>query len=125
MPLLARLGRTDQGRDIWHPDCFMSCMKIITPRFWNAAVLATALLTPIAFAPTALRAQDHRATNTYHDKKHNDDHEWNGQEDRAYGAWTKETHRKNTDFSKLKNNDQQAYWGWRHEHDDTVLRIRL
>ena len=26
-------------------------------------------------------------------------------------------------FSKLKDNDQQAYWGWRHDHSDEQLKI--
>jgi len=55
------------------------------PRFWNIALLSATLMAPIAMAPTALRAQDHREeARTYHDKQHNDDHAWNGQEDKAY-----------------------------------------
>jgi len=79
---------------------------------------------PVAFVPTALRADDHKAR-TYHDKQHNDDHEWNGQEDKAYRMYAKENHRKYSDFSKLKENDQQAYWGWRHEHSDALLKIEI
>jgi len=100
-------------------------MKMIMPRFWSAALLGAALLTSTAIAPTALRAQEHPAGRTYHDKKNNDDHQWNGQEDKAYGAWTKETHRKNTNFAKIRVNDQQAYWGWRHEHSDALLKIDI
>ena len=100
-------------------------MKILTPRFLSAAIFGVALLTPTLMAPTALRAQEHPAARTYHDKKNNDDHEWNGQEDKAYGAWVKETHRKNTDFARLKVNDQQAYWGWRHQHSDALLKIDI
>jgi|ERR1700722_1459403 hypothetical protein len=99
-------------------------MKTIMPGFLSAALLGAVLLTPTVIAPTVLRAQDH-PVRTYHDKKNNDDHEWNGQEDKAYGAWVKETHRKNTDFARLKVNDQQAYWGWRHEHSDTLLKIDI
>jgi hypothetical protein len=94
--------------------------------FWNAALLGAALIAPVAFAPTALRAEDQKTARTYHDKKNNDDHEWNGQEDKAYRAYTKENHRKyNSDFDKVKDNDQQAYWGWRHEHSDAVLKIDI
>ncbi len=79
--------------------------------------------------PTALRAQDHQTTTTtvrtYHDTKNNDDHEWNGREDQAYRAYNTEKHRKTVEFSKLKSNDQQAYWGWRHEHSDAVLKIDI
>ncbi len=95
------------------------------PRFWNAALLCAALTVPIAMAPTALRAEDQKSARKYHDKKHNDDHEWNDHEDQAYRQYAKENHRKYKDFSKLKENDQQAYWGWRHEHSDALLKIEI
>src|ERR1700681_2509413 len=44
-------------------------------------------------------------------KQHNDDHQWNSHEDQAYRAYAKENHRKYSNFAKLKDNDQQAYWG--------------
>ncbi len=32
----------------------------------------------------------------------------------------------NTTLSLMLNeNDQQAYWGWRHEHSDTLLKIDI
>jgi hypothetical protein len=94
-------------------------------RFWNVALLTAALMAPIAMAPTALRAQDQRATRTYHDKQHNDDHAWNGQEDKAYRIYAKQNHRKYSEFSKLKEEDQQNYWNWRHEHSDALLKIEI
>lgn len=96
------------------------------PRFWNAALLGAALIAPLAIAPAALRAQDrNNNTRTYHDKQHNDDHQWNPREDQAYGMWVKENHRKNTNFAKLKENDRQTYWGWRHDHSDALLKIEI
>lgn len=94
-------------------------------RFWNTALLSAAFIAPIALAPTALRADDQKANRTYHDKQHNDDHEWNNHEDQAYHMWAKENHRKPSEFAKLKDNDQQAYWGWRHEHSDALLKIDI
>ena len=94
-------------------------------RFWNTALLGAALMTPIAIVPTALRAQDHREARKYQDKQHNDEHEWNDHEDRAYRMWAKENHRKYRDFSKLKDDDRQSYWGWRHEHSDEKLKIEI
>ena len=93
--------------------------------FWNSALLAAALVTPVLVAPTALRAEDHKTARSYHDKDHNDDHQWNRQEDRAYTMWAKESHRKHRAFATLKENDQQAYWGWRHDHSDTLLKINI
>jgi type III secretory pathway component EscR len=95
------------------------------PPFLNAALLAAALIVPVAVAPTALRAQDHKAARNYHDKQNNDDHEWSNHEDRAYRMYAKQNHRRYRDFSRLNQNDQQAYWGWRHDHSDALLKINI
>jgi hypothetical protein len=86
-------------------------------RFLHAALLGAALIVPVAMAPTVLRAQ------TYHDAAHNDDHHWDAHEDKAYRIYVKENHRHYANFAKLKAEDQQAYWAWRHEHSDAVLKI--
>ncbi len=93
-------------------------------RFLNTVLLGAALLTPMALAPMTLRAEDHVTGKTYHDKQHNDDHEWNSHEDQAYKMYLKENHGKyNNKFAKLLDDDQQDYWGWRHEHSDAALKI--
>ena len=102
----------------------MQVMKTIMSYFRNSALLGAALIAPIVMAPTMLRAEDHKVV-TYHDKQHNDDHEWNGHEDQAYRMYAKENHRKYTTFSRLNENDRQAYWGWRHEHSDALLKIDI
>ena len=88
----------------------------------NAALLGALALGPFTTVPSLLRAEEHRH---YHDKDHNDDHEWNDREERAYRMWLKENHRKHRDFDKLRDEDRQAYWGWRHEHSDTVLKLDI
>jgi len=95
------------------------------PRLRNAALLGATLIASIAMPTTALLAAEVKVGATFHDKQHNDDHQWNTHEDRAYGMWVKENHRKNTRFVKLKEPDQQAYWGWRHEHSDALLKINI
>jgi hypothetical protein len=97
-------------------------MKINLPRFCNAALLSATLILPVVLAPLSLRAEDAK---TYHDKQHNDDHTWNSNEDQAYKMYAKENHRKATNFAKLNDNDQQAYWGWRHDHSDALLKINI
>ena len=91
-------------------------------RLFNIAILGVALVIPAAIAPPSLQAQDHKS---YHDKKHNDDHEWNDHENQAYRVYTKQNHRKYGEFSSLKENQQQAYWGWRHQHSDAILKIDI
>jgi hypothetical protein len=95
--------------------------RISMPRFLNAALLAAALMTPLALLPTSLRADDR----TYHDKAHDDEHHWDSHEDRAYRVYVKENHRKYRQFSTMPENDQEAYWAWRHEHSDAVLKINV
>lgn len=95
----------------------MAMMKTL----FSTALLSAALIIPVAFVPVQLRADDQK----YHDKAHNDDHEWNSHEDKAYRMWVKENHRKYVPFAKLRDDDQQNYWGWRHEHSDAVLKINI
>jgi len=68
----------------------------------SGPLLGAALIAPLAMPPVVLHA-----------------------EDQAYRMWVKENHRKNTSFVKLKANDQQAYWGWRHDHSDALLKIEI
>jgi hypothetical protein len=87
----------------------------------TTALMGAALIVPGTLAPTQLMAADQK----YHDKGHNDDHEWNSHEDKAYRIWAKENHRKYVRFDKLKDEDRESYWGWRHEHSDAVLKINI
>ena len=87
----------------------------------RTALLSTALIIPVA-VPVAMRAAE---PPRYHDNQHNDDHQWNSHEDRAYRMWAKENHRKYVAFDKLRAEDQQSYWGWRHEHSDIQLKINI
>ncbi len=100
-------------------------MKITIPRFLSATALTAAVAVTCAIAPATLRAEEHSDSVTYHDKSHHDDHQWNGQEDKAYGMYEKQNHRKSVEFSKRNEKQQQQYWNWRHNHSDTVLKIDL
>jgi len=54
----------------------------------------------------------------YHDAYYNDWHKWNEREMDFYERWCKETHRDpNIDFARLRPDDQEEYFKWRHEQD--------
>jgi hypothetical protein len=89
-------------------------------RFLNSALLSAALV----IMPAVARAEN-KPPQSYHDKEHNDDHQWNDHEDRAYRMWVKDQHRKYNDFHKLNERDQSSYWGWRHDHSDSLLKIDI
>jgi len=94
-------------------------------RFLSTALLSAALIAPVAVAPILVRADDRAAGRSYHDKGHNDDHEWNSHEDQAYRMYAKQNHHRYQSFSTLKDEDQQSYWAWRHEHSDALLKIDI
>ena len=96
--------------------------SIFMNRCLSTALLGAALIFPTVITPVALIAQEHRS---YHDKRHNDDHDWSDHEDQAYRLYLRQNHRKYREFSTLKDNRQQAYWGWRHEHSDALLKIDI
>ena len=89
-------------------------------RFFHTVLLGAALIAPVV-TPVVLRAEDH----VYHDADRKDDHRWDQREDKAYRVWVKENHRKYRDFAKLKEEDQRAYWAWRHQHSDAELKINI
>ena len=92
-------------------------------RIWNVIALSCALVIPMAITPVVLRADDR--DRVYHDKSRNDEHHWDSHEDRAYRIWVKENHRKHQNFDRLRSEDQERYWSWRHEHSDAVLKIDI
>ena len=98
-------------------------------RYFNFALAGTVLLTGMALAPQFAQAQDRQdhkdAGVSYHDKRNNDDHQWNAREDQAYRIYEKDNHRKEVEFDKLKARDQQNYWNWRHKHSDAELKIDI
>jgi len=96
-------------------------MRTPISRLFTGALLSIALLAPLTITPTLLHAADR----VYRDREHNDEHHWDKHEDQAYRIWARENHRKYRDFSKLREEDQRAYWAWRHEHSDAVLKINI
>jgi hypothetical protein len=97
-------------------------MRNKTIRFLGSVLLMGALAAPIA-----LQAQDrddhhdrddHNKNHRYYDRDHKDYHQWNSDEDRAYHQWYADRYRGKgfRDFKKLKHNEQEEYWKWRHDH---------
>jgi hypothetical protein len=75
----------------------------------SAALVALGMFTGCAGARIGYR---------YYDPGHSDYHVWNDSERGYYNQWVIENHRQNQDFRKLRREDQQTYWQWRHDHPD-------
>jgi hypothetical protein len=52
----------------------------------------------------------------YYDYHYHDYHRWGPDEREPYAHWEAENHRQHVEYSKLSNNDKQAYWDWRHNN---------
>jgi hypothetical protein len=65
----------------------------------------------------------HRA-HRYYDSYYNDYHKWNDREQDYYERWCKETHRDpNVDFARLKPDEQEDYFKWRHDQDKAHYKV--
>lgn len=89
------------------------------------SLLTASLAAPLASAKPIIAMQDHDdhdrdhdRDNRAYDREHHDYHEWNAGEDQYYRQWLGERHKSYREFNKLKARDQQAYWNWRHAHDE-------
>lgn len=84
--------------------------------------LASLILTAVLAAPLSIlavpRPQDSDAKNKVYDKQHKDYHDWNSNEDRAWGQYQTENKKTPHEFSKAKPKEQAQYWNWRHAHPD-------
>ena len=84
-------------------------------RFLTNVLFGTVLTASITWTPVVLKADEPQR---YRDREHNDYHEWNEGEDRAYRRYLEERRRTYREFHRLKSNEQRDYWRWRHEHRD-------
>jgi len=79
--------------------------------------LTAALVMPVAMmaAPAPQRASVQLRV---YDSGHKDYHNWDDNENRAWGQYLTENNRKPHEFRRAKKNEKSEYWNWRHEHED-------
>ena len=86
--------------------------------------LCTALCLTVALGvPAYVTAQDH--DKKIFDKRHNDYHEWNDREDKAYHIYWEQNHHAYVDWDHASERQREAYWNWRHKHSDAILKIDI
>ncbi len=87
-------------------------------RILGRFLLGIALLTPVAVQA------DHEGkikVKRYYDRDAKDWHEWNEREGRAYQRYLEEKRMEHRDWVRLKREQQQDYWRWRHRNNDEIL----
>jgi hypothetical protein len=78
-------------------------------------VLTAALAAPVAI--TAVPVPQEVQVRVY-DKDHKDYHNWDDNENHAWGQFLTENHRNSHEFKKAKKKEKSEYWNWRHSHPD-------
>jgi hypothetical protein len=53
-----------------------------------------------------------------YDSKRKEYHNWDDNENHAWGAYLTTNHLKSHDFKKASKKEQSSYWDWRHDHPD-------
>jgi hypothetical protein len=80
-------------------------------------LLATGLVVPVAVIAVP-RPQEASVQVRVYDKGHKDYHNWDDNENRAWGQFLGENHKDHHEYSKSNKKEQSEYWNWRHEHPD-------
>ena len=86
-------------------------------RYIASLFLTAALAAPVSIMATP-RPQDASVQVRVYDRDHKDYHNWDDNENRAWGQFTTENHKKSHEFSRANKKEQSQYWNWRHAHPD-------
>ena len=84
--------------------------------------IASLFLTAALMAPLSVMAfplpQKATVQVRVYDKDHKDYHNWDNNENHAWGQYLTENHKNSHEFSKANKKEQSQYWNWRHAHPD-------
>ena len=84
--------------------------------------IASLLLTAVLAAPLSVMAapvpQEAGVQVRVYDRNHKDYHNWDDHENRAWGVYLSENHRRPHEYSRANKREQSQYWNWRHAHPD-------
>ena len=86
-------------------------------RYIASLFLTTALAAP-ALLMAAPAAQEARVQVRVYDRDHKDYHNWDDNENHAWGLYLTQNNRKPHEFRKANKREKSEYWNWRHEHED-------
>jgi hypothetical protein len=86
-------------------------------------LIASLFLTAILAAPVAIMAapaaQDASVSVRVYDPGARQYHNWDDNENKAWGAYLVQNHRKPHDYATGSHREQSNYWKWRSSHPDS------
>jgi hypothetical protein len=88
-----------------------------THRYMSSLLLAAALVAPVAIM-AAPAPNDDGVQVRFYDTHHKDYHNWDDRENRSWGVYLSNNHKRSHEFSRSSRREQSHYWNWRHSHPD-------
>ena len=79
--------------------------------------LTAALVAPVSIL-AAPRPQTASVQVRVYDSSHKDYHNWDDNENHAWGQYLSESKKEPHEFTKAPKKEQSQYWNWRHAHPD-------
>ncbi len=83
-------------------------------------IIGSLFLTAALMAPVSVVAapKPQSASVQVFDKDHNDYHNWDDNENQAWGRFEVENKAKPREYKKANKKEQSQYWNWRHDNPD-------
>jgi hypothetical protein len=92
--------------------------RYITSLFLTAALAAPVALMAIPVPQEGRNQKEDRNQNRVYDKQHKDYHNWDDNENKAWGQYLTENHKSSHEYAKANKKEQSQYWNYRHAHPD-------
>jgi hypothetical protein len=83
-------------------------------------IIASLFLSVAFMAPAAILVAEPqtKVSVRVYDSKRKEYHNWDDNENHAWGAYLTTNHQKPHEFKKANKKEQTNYWNWRHDHPD-------
>jgi hypothetical protein len=86
-------------------------------RYLSSLLMTAVFAVPVAMVAAPVPQQAGVSVRVY-DSNHKDYHNWDDNENRAWGLYLTNNHKKAHEFTKAPKKEQSQYWNWRHDHPD-------
>ena len=86
-------------------------------RFIASLFLAGAIAAPVSVM-AAPAPQEAGIQVRVYDRDHKDYHNWDDNENKAWGQYLSDHHKSSHEYSKANKKEQSEYWNYRHAHPD-------
>jgi hypothetical protein len=98
----------------------------LSHRYIASLFLPAALAAPVAIMAAPV-PQEANGQVRYYDRHHKDYHNWDDNENRAWGQYLPQNHRNSRQFSRASKREQSKYWNYHHirRGNTKIAKMRL